>query len=310
MEVTIYNVRQQDVDVFKELDPIDRLILLDLPGGFALAAFTPGEDGIEVPSGLLVGIMDEQYMCISWIAVMPDVQGLGIGEKLILAAYDMADSVDIPRIDVLVSSEYDVQKISDVYMDFFRDRLFEKESPLPPEFIGLLGELQRLEFFKQDIKKLPKPTRLSSLSQDRINDCLAQLMEMKQAHKLCPIMDDRANIDTDISFVFVDGKEVFGALIVQKLEGCLIPICFYGESDRESAALAICSTMVAEKKYGKSIGVQIITRSDALSKFFNKLYSDKKAFGKVLTANLQEYRSLKQEQQEEVSDNYENIELN
>ena len=299
MDTRIVRIRKQDIEFFEELDPFERLSLLEVPGCFALAALAPNEEGLELPVGLMVGLLDEKGMSIIWLGVNAELQGSGVGEQLILKAFDMADTVDLSQIDVLISSEYTTQKVPGFGINFFQDRLFEEEKPLPPEFIGVLGELKGLEYFDKDINKLPKPTALSTMTTNQVKKILTQLDKNEDAVRLCDIGGEKESLDLSTSFVFIDGEEVYGALLIKKIGDCLLPVCFLAESDKERAALILNSIAAAESKFGPEALVQIFPRTGALNEFLKQFFSGKRTMGKILTASVEDYRSMKLEQDEE-----------
>ena len=299
MDTRIVRIRKQDQEFLEELDPFERLSLLEVPGCFALAALAPDEEGLELPVGIMVGLLDERGMSIIWLGVNAELQGSGVGEQLLLKAFDMADTVDLPQIDVLISSEYTTQKVPGFGINFFQERLFEAETPLAPEFIGVLGELKSLEYFDRDINKLPKPTPLSTMTSDQVKKILMALDKNEEAVRLCDIGGEKESLDLSTSFVFIDGEEVYGALLIKKIGDCLLPVCFLAESDKERAALILNSIAAAESKFGPEALVQIFPRTGALNEFLKQFFSGKRTMGKILTASVEDYRSMKLEQDEE-----------
>lgn len=293
MEEQIVRIRKEDAGLFEALDPYGRLAMLDVPNTFALAALAKDEEGYSVPAGLMTGLVSEDSIGISWLGVDASRQGQGIGEKLLLTAYKIADSGNLARLEAIISSEYERYNSSNSGKNYFTDRLFEVEKTMPVEFSGMIGELKQFDYMKQNLKRLPHPIPLSSLTPIQIREALGQLDNIADASKLYSVSTAKERVNADISYLFMDEGEAYSALLIQKLDDSLLPVYFYGESENESSALILSSVAAAEKKFGDDMDVQIFLCTDKLRSLMNSIFPGKKSAGKKLVANVDDYRVIK-----------------
>ena len=293
MEEAIVRVRPQDADLFAQFDPFDRLNMLAMPNSFALGALEANENGEYSPAGLMVAHTTEDSLCINWMGVDSSRQNKGIGEKLLLKAYEIADGGGVRNLCAMISTEYETRKFGKNSEHFFEDRLFETMKEIPPEYIGDLRGLSKLEYMKQDLKIMPKPVSLAKLTSPQIKSALAQLEQIPQASKLCPVQGLKENLDLDLSFVFLDAGEAFGGLLVRNLDACLLPVYLYSESPYEESALILNSFNAAKSVYGMTAMVQIYCTSEKLIPLMERIFADKKDRGKLLVADMDDYRAVK-----------------
>lgn len=290
MAIQIVSVKKQDSDYFSRLDPFERLSMLDIPGAFALAALDYENGEVRAPVGLLTGLVNEHCLILSWIGVDSERQGQGIGEKLLLKAFDIADSNDIEILEELISSKYEMEQIAYSGKRFFEDRLFDVEKPIPMEYEGTIGDLNHLDFFQKDMEALPKPIALSTLSPAEIKQALRQIDAIGGAAKLYPVADAKDQLDWDLSFVYLDEGEAYEGLLIQKVEDYLLPVYFYSESDNESAGLLLHCVKAAAQKYGKDMDVEILSGSELVLSLMQSVFPGKKMEGKKLVARVESYR--------------------
>lgn len=113
---------------FKELDPLDRLELISLPGAFAIGAVDLSiENAPDV--GLMVVLQEGNRYVLEWLCVDPEHRRLEVGGALLTMLFDMALSRGFKEVAVRVTSELkmDVE-------EYFRGHLFEKEEKAPDFF--------------------------------------------------------------------------------------------------------------------------------------------------------------------------------
>lgn len=293
MDIRVVSVERQDVELFSSLDPFERLSLLNVPSGFALAAVDYEEGEASALVGLLTGFANEQSLIITWIGVTTERQGQGIGEKLLLAAFEIADEMNIGILETLISSKYEMEQIALGGIKFFEDRLFKATKQLPLEYEGTVEDLLKLDYFQKDLDKLPTPRALSSLSPTQLKLALRQIDDIEGAAKLYPVADARALVEPDLSFVYMDDGEAYEGLLVQKIEDYLLPVYFFSESDNESAALLLSSVKAAAAKYGKDTDVEIFSCSDKGLSLMQKVFPGMTHEGKKLMATIEDYRKEK-----------------
>ncbi len=285
----IYHLTKTNRDIFRGLDPFERLVILDNPCGFALACITD-EKKEPMPAGLLVGTVTGDVITIDWIAVNPFLQGKGIGEKLLLTVYDMADAGKIENICAVISEDYEREDFSKGGGSYFEEHLFEYGEKAFGDFVLSLSELARLPYFKQDSARLPKPTTLSSFSVDEINGILEKLFSIKGAVSLSEPGYMIDVIDPELGFVFMDGDEPYGGFLVQEAGDYLMPVYYFAESDREGAALILASFEKALSKY-KGRDVLILQREKENYKLLSDIMPGMDR-STMLWSKLSDYRNL------------------
>ena len=289
MQEQIVRIKKQDAPIFEGLDPFDRLSMLDMPNSFALASISVDDMGERYPSGLMVASADKKKLSINWLGVANHSQGRGVGGRLLDKAYDIAKSGEMDIVEAVLSAEFLKEAFFTSAGGYFECHMFDEVYPIPTEYMGQLRELLSLPYFKQDLKKLPKPVQLSALTIGGENSALKQLDELKLASKLYSVSGQNKRLEEDVSYIFFEEGEAFGALLVQRIEDCLIPVYYYAESDNEGSALIVSAAGMANMKYGKDEDVQIFLRTDDLRSLMEQIFPDKKDGGKRLVGKVEEY---------------------
>ena len=283
----IYRVRKEDVSFFKELDPFDRLSIIENPMGFALVAMNEDDDQKEA-AGILIGTITEKRITVDWIAVTPEYSGHGIGEELLLNTFFMADENDIDEICAVMSFEYGTESFSKGAESYFEERFFEKEEEAYGDMIISLSELKEMKFFDQNLSKLPKAVALSSFKAGEVQEICDKLCSIDEAEMLFQKEDAKSLPDRDLSYVIMDEEEPCGGLLVQEAGECLLPIYYYAESKNESAALVLSSMQAALEKY-EDRDVLILQRGKKVFELLSRIFNAQRG-SKIMTADLSVFR--------------------
>ena len=291
-EEKIVVVERKDAERFAFLDPFERLTLLELPETFALAAMSDEEGEGLSPVGLLIAQIYDKDICIDWIGVTSSLQGRGIGERLLLAAFRIANGSGLDHLTAVISSEYVEQNLGECSTTFFSDRLFYKEENIPSEYSGSIADLKKLQYVNRDPKRLPKAVSLDSFPAARLGEILKQLDGIKGAAKLCPVKGLKTRLNLKSSFVLLDVDEPCGALLVQEVGDMLVPVYMYAESENEEATMIIHALMSAEQDYGSEKDVKVYIRSDKLKGLMNRVLPDSGCDTGLLTADLEDYKEV------------------
>ena len=295
----IVRVKKNDAEFFEDLDPFELLSLLENPTAFALGAIFAEETGgperdISI-AGLLVGTVTEEMLTIDWVAVEEEFRGQGIGEELLLTAFRMADAGDVPQIGAVFSSELSQEGLIKQATAYFTDRLFEEEQEIPGNIRITLGELEKAKLLKADPSKLPKPRALSSLTPVQVKETVKALFSLPGAEYLYAPEFGKTLISPEESFLFLDGEEPFGALLVEKGEEWMMPVLYYAESEQESTALILSSVHAGLAAGGKDQDIFLKVRKKESAAAFRRLLPEV-PFSRMLTAELASYRAVKNEE--------------
>ena len=285
MDEKIIRIRQRDRELFAALDPYDRLSFLSLPGAFGLGTLITETDGVRA-SGLLIGQTEEDTIHILWLGVDTELQGLGIGERLLIKVRDMGYEGDIERLDAVVSGEYRGSRTDEDGGSFFTERDFYEVTKLPPESVNILWQLKKLSYLNRDPDRLPKPVSLASLSPAELKQAYASLDGIDKKASLCELAMAGDLIDKELSFVFTDNGEAYEGIVVAKTEDCLLPVYFYAEAGNEEEALLISSYRAALKKYTEQEYLIIYPRTDRLTGVLERVFGTTKPAGRLLEMKL------------------------
>lgn len=297
----IVRLTNSDDMLVTRLDPYEYLSMLDNPAAFAFGALEgtdpdkPDDEEDEMQMvfvGILVGCVTQQMLTIDWLSVSADRQGRGIGEALLLKAFDMADIGNIPRIGAVLCPELVRDGMMKGGETFFYDRLFEEEIKIPGNVRITIEELEESEFMRKDPTKLPTPTSFKAISPKLFEEIKSQLPSIEGAEMSVQSEALFKDFIPGASFLFLDDREACGALIVQRCGEYLMPVYFYAESELESAALIIAAVRAAGNRYGKEQEILFKLQRGKTAVLFRQIMPDM-PLARLLVASLEDYRSLK-----------------
>ncbi len=151
-----------------------------------------------------------------------------------------------------------------------------------------IGEALLLKAFGMaDIGNIPSLGAV--LSPELVRDGL-----MKGAEMSVPSEALFRNFIPEISFLFLTDEEASGALILQRCGEYLMPVYFYAESERESAALIIAAMREARNKFGKEQEILLKLLRGKTAALFRSIMPGL-PLSRLLVASVEDYRSLKDE---------------
>ncbi len=279
-------LNRENSAVFSHLDPFEILSTLNNPNAFAIGGLIGDED--EKPAALLVGMITRDHLMINWLAVDPDHQGHGLGEEMLLGAFDIADKSGIPKLLAVMGSNMMLEEFSKNGGDFFTERLFEREQPAMGWNFSGLEDIGKSKIFLDD-SKLPKPVPMSGFNSGKANGIIEKLMSRPETEEISVPANMKNLLDMDLSFVFMDDDSPCGALFILHVDDFLMPVLYYAESEREGEALIRCSYNAARSKYGKDQEIFILTISGASDAMHRKLL-EPSGMGRCLEADIEAYR--------------------
>ncbi|MBO6215001.1 MAG: hypothetical protein J6N76_05640 [Lachnospiraceae bacterium] len=136
--IEFVHILQKDWIKFKELDPLDRLELLALPGASAIGAVdVSGEEAFDV--GLMVVLKDHDSYVLEWLGIDQQYRDREIGGALLKMLFDLAAENGNEKVYVRLTSEEE-----DGVSDYFWDHFFEEEIEQPDMF-----RVKVTDFFKK-----------------------------------------------------------------------------------------------------------------------------------------------------------------
>ena len=136
--IEFVHILQKDWIKFKELDPLDRLELLALPGSFGIGAVdVSGEEALDV--GVMVVLQDHGSYVLEWLCIDQQYRDREIGGALLKMLFDLAAEKGHEKVYARMTSE-----IEEVVEDYLHDHFFEDEIEQPDLF-----RISVIDFFKK-----------------------------------------------------------------------------------------------------------------------------------------------------------------
>lgn len=204
--IEFVHILPDDRMYFKELDPLDRLELLSLPGAFAIGAFDMSEE-TPIDAGLMVVLQETDHYVLEWLCVDPDYRNQEIGGALLSMLFEMSLDRGFDKAAVRLTSELKFDP-----SDYFRERLFEEEVEAPDFFrISVSDFLKKGKHLKSSDHGSYMPVK------DLDAGMRTQVLEyLDKAGERFSLYDGRLRwdyIDPEISFVALnEDKRVKGVL--------------------------------------------------------------------------------------------------
>lgn len=303
----IGRLSREQIDFFADMDPLLMLERLEFPNCFALAATeTDMQTGEELPAGLMVCAKSDDRLIIEWIYVAPSYRMQGIGEQMLVAAFDIAKQQQLPEICAYVNREFGREMVCPDEEKFLGDHLFDKEQQLPGEWLTDLRTLSEQPYFKQQKEWLPIVTPLQQLTRAKLREALDSLASLEGAAMLYSAADAGAYLDEELSFLLSAKGEIRGGILVQCIsrnlyetvddtlvsagkEQVLSPVYFCAQSVQEEKALLFAAMQAAVKKYAPDTEVHIICRSNSCDRLMHEVLPEGGTSSRLLIADVAEY---------------------
>lgn len=303
----IGRLTKEQIDFFADMDPLLMLERLEFPNCFALAATeTDMQTREELPAGLMVCAKSDDRLIIEWIYVAPSYRMQGIGEQLLVAAFDIAKQQQLPEICAYVNREFGREMVCPGEEAFLGDHLFNKEQQLPGEWLTDLRTLSENPYFKQQKEQLPFVTPMQQLTRAKMREALDSLASLEGAAMLYSAAEAGAYLDEELSFLISAKGEIRGGILVQCIsrnlyetvddtlvqagkEQVLCPVYFCAQSKQEEKALLLAVRQAAEKKYAPDTEVHIISRSNLCDRLMHEVLPEGGTPSRLLIADVAEY---------------------
>ena len=175
--IEFVHILQKDWIKFKELDPLDRLELLALPGAFAIGAVDISKK-TAMDVGLMVVLKEHDRYVLEWLGVDQQYRDREIGGALLKMLFDIAADSGHHQVSVRLTSEEE-----DGVSDYFWDHFFEEETELPDMF-----RISVTDFFKKSRQinggNDAKNTPLSELDAEEKNRVLEYIQKCEDGYSL------------------------------------------------------------------------------------------------------------------------------
>lgn len=303
----ISRMTREQKDFFLDMDPLMMMDRLDFPNTFALIATLQNEEaGEDIPAGLMICSLQGRALIIEWLCVAAAFRMQGIGEQLLVSAFDMASEGKLENICAYINDEYGRELICAGQENYFRERLFDREQILPGEWITDLRTLVSRPFFQQNPPASSQAVSLRKMSTSMIRDGMSTLAKMRESAMLYAPNGNMDLFDADLSFFLMDGEKLCGGLLVQCVkrslpdvhadipvywtENVLYPVLFGARSEAAASTLLLSSMKAATKKYALDTDVRVILKSSIYEKLCTYILPEKRTNNKLLIADVSEYK--------------------
>ena len=284
-------LRKEQYELFSRLDPLEISDYLEFPGWFAVGVFMDsdemeeqidrdraGDDDFflddaeplvgDIPAGFMILSDWPDRLSLEWICVEPVFTSRNVGEWLLKVARMLAQQCGKEKLAAYYRKE--VPYYNSV-LSYMKDRGFSKTEVLGGEWgspIGtLLNHIKKTETF---VPKVPV-TPLMDFSSVKLAGLFKELDEKENAAKLYPIEGWQNLADGKCSLFCMDGEEVAGAIIMQKINDTLYPVYLWAEAEEIMTGLFVHVMEEAHRKYGEKASVLLISR-DASGTCLHELF--------------------------------------
>lgn len=292
---------------FLDMDPFLMMERLEFPGSFALAALEEKEDiKGDLPAGLMICSLGEDRLMIEWLCVAAEFRTQGVGEQLLIAAFEAAERGGLQTVCAYMNQAYGRELVCPYEEQYLKERLFASGQELPGEWITDIRTMAAHPYLKQKPDILSQAYALRVLSAAKLREGIAVLAGMKTVAMLYPVSGNSALFDPDLSFLLLRGDEVCGGVLVQSVvasgneirgdvstpvtqEYTLYPVLFCATSEREACFLLVNALQAAEKKYAPDTDIHVILRSSTYAPLLEKLLPGKRIQSSYLIAQVEEY---------------------
>ncbi len=289
-----------------DLDPLMMMDRLDFPDAFALIAVESDQKTRAArPVGLLIAHRAQELLLIDWLYIEHAHRMRGIGEQLLIAAFEYAAGSKIERLGAYFNDEFGRDAICSGDRNYFDEHLFMETQLLAGEWHM---DLQQLAVQTNLLRKIKTPLRvevLRNLRVEQANEVANQLLLAKQCETLYPIRKEAHFCDPDVSVILLDGDRLQGGLFVQCIERnaprierraiirtrehILYPMLCCAASDAEVAIMAAAALETALVKYKMNTQLHIILKDDRYAGLLKSVRSELRSSNQLMIARVADY---------------------
>lgn len=286
-DISFVHITPKDWLHFKELDPLDRLELMTLPGAFAIGAMDESEEE-AVGVGLMVVLQEKDRYVLEWLCVDEDHRRLEIGGALLTMLFDMALEKGHEKVAVRITSELK----SDVDRYFF-EHFFEDEEKAPDMF-----RVKVTDFLQNG--KLIKPAthgvcnQVGSLGHSGKNQIWDYISGCGEKFSLYEGQMNWEYVDEELSFASFDkNKKVDGVFICMTRGRNCYPLLLAAEDPAIEQDLISYSIEALQQSEKQGFMLSILCRSRDMSEQAGQIANGMgRIHQKLLVAETSRYKDL------------------
>ncbi len=241
---------RETIPLFLRLIPSELKTKICLPGTVVIGEMAEGPEGDEPAGVLVLTLTRSDEVSVEWLWVEEELQGEGLGESLLMIAFDIARADQRRMVTAKIYNSGESYYSDGLGATYFMERHFFHERN--EELWALTGE----DLAKASIRRVDKELCRPFLSgkQSKGNGERAKLSflpvskaeekYLRAAEGIGTLYTEyREMIDRDLSFVCMGENACKGALLVVRMEDSLSPVCFRGDSTAALGQLLIYSLM-------------------------------------------------------------------
>lgn len=281
----IYRLRNEEKSYFDWMDPYGFLSRLALPHYFALAACVKGEDGGDVPSGLLVASIEEERIIIEWMCVAPEIREQGVGDALLDKVFEIARENNFTQVGAGFIDDPDLKEAEEAASEYFRERGFWEDEDRPGEWNIAVDQLGINSYFKDDKQSIPEAKTLSEFSSGEVRNAIKTLGTSDKASRLFDPTIFNADYDLKLSSVLIADDEPCGLFLIVRADDICYPVFMYAESEREKKALILASAKAAQKELLPGSVICLIAADDETADLAGSVFPEEKTESLLMLAN-------------------------
>ncbi|MBQ8148667.1 MAG: GNAT family N-acetyltransferase [Lachnospiraceae bacterium] len=306
----ILQLEKEHRDYFKSMDPLMKMDYLAFPGCFALVAMEKAKHG-DSPAGLMICLATEKDLIIEWLYVTSEYRGRGIGEALLCKAFSIAEQRGLKTLKAYISKEYGRELFCVNEESFFEEHLFEAEQALPGEWFTNLRNISNQVSAKE--KTQYSMLSLSAFPSAQQRMAITELLKHSETQALYPMHNAYSLLDSDLSILVSDGKQICGGIgvqyvqtpcfdmqggrIVRLTQETLYPVLFSAKDDKVAGELVRASVTAAMRKYSPDTEIRIVLLTDMYAEVLKDLLPNDSVESKMLVAQVSQYTEIKQLEQ-------------
>ncbi len=302
----ISRLRKEHKEYFLGMDPLMKMERLSFPNAFAFAATVENEKTkTDIPAGMMICTLQEKEIFIEWLYVDPAFRMQGIGEALLVNAFDIAEKANLQAVCACFDGQYGRDFICHQEEIYFKQRMFETERMLPGEWLTDLRTLVAQPYFAKISENLKQVIPLKKIPRSSVLKSIFALAEMAGSASVYPVEEMRRFFDEDLSVLKIKDKKICGGLLIQCVENdesdvhdkktikwkrhVLYPILLCAESEEDTKELLYFALQAAVKKYGKDADVHVIAKNQAQRELMEQILPGEGFESKLLLAEIASY---------------------
>lgn len=286
-------IRENIIDMFVDMDPLMYTERLAMPDRMAIGATVFDEKlKEERPAGLMMCIRRHNMLFIEWLAVRREYRVQGIGEALLIRAFEAAQRERLPQVCAYMNEEYGRGEICPGDREYFMDRLFQRQLELPGEWELEAGQLLK----KLSAKETGEKTVARSLQSVGKTEGLRLIEELKKEKNFEENYDLAGHyrlLSHDESFLYERGGRIKAAIFLQRAGESLYQVGFYAENE-EAARIVIKHAMsCVARTDGRDATVRFSPLKKRYGQYLEKLAPGKKIRNYIMAAEVSAYEELR-----------------